>query len=80
LKNQIFIIPPKNFSNIKRRPYFFARTITELKATFATAVTLKQQRVLLQQGNQHDGDSQQMEFEVLTECGQIAEVVSLIAR
>ena len=49
---------------------FVARTITKLKVRFVTAVTVKQHRVLLQQGNWECGDGQHMECEVLTESGQ----------
>ena len=49
---------------------FVARTITKLKVRFVTAVTVKQQRVLLQQGNWECGDGQHMECEVVTGSGQ----------
>ena len=52
---------------------FVVRTIRELKVTFVTAVTMKQQRVLLQQGNRRYGDGQHMECEGLTDIGQIVE-------
>ena len=38
--------------------------------TLVTAVSMKQQSVLLQHSNQQSGDSQQMETEVLTDSGQ----------
>ena len=37
---------------------------------FVTAVTVKQQRVVLQQGNRQYGDGWEVECEVLTESGQ----------
>ena len=60
----------KELSANDRKHTSFAQTITELKVTFVTAVTVKQQRVLLQQGNWQCGDGQHMECEVLTDSGQ----------
>jgi len=42
----------------------------ELEVTFVTAVSVKQLRVLLQQGNWQCGDGQRMECGVLTGSGQ----------
>ena len=70
LNNQIFIIPSKNFTASDRRPTSDAGTIKKFKVTFVTAVTVKQKRALLQQGNWQCGDGEHMECEVVRESGQ----------
>jgi hypothetical protein len=57
-------MPPKIYTAGDRRPTFFARTFTELKVMFVRAVTVEQQKVLLQEGNRQCGDAQHMEGEV----------------
>ena len=64
---------PKTFTAGNRRPTFFARTFRELKVTFVRAVTVEQQRVLVQEGKWQCVDCQHMECEVLTDFGRTAE-------
>jgi hypothetical protein len=56
-----------------RRLNFVARKFTNHKVKFFRAVTLKQHRVLRQQGNQQSDYSQQMEWEVLADSGNTLE-------
>ena len=57
LNNKTYIMFPKTFPVSDRRLHSVAWPNAEYKLTFVTAITLKQQRVLLQQGNQQSGDS-----------------------
>ena len=65
LKIQFISCPLQTVSQQQKTP-FVIRTITELKVTCVTVVTVKQQRVLLQEGDWECGDSEHMECEVLT--------------
>jgi hypothetical protein len=62
-----------NWPTGDRRPTIFAPKITKLNVTFVKNVTVKQQRGLIQQGNQQSVESQQMQCEVLTDSGQTVE-------
>jgi hypothetical protein len=59
----------QNWSDNDRNPHSLPEQSLNFISHVVTAVTLKQQRVLLQLGNQQSGDRQQMECEVLAESG-----------
>ena len=76
LNNRIYIISHANNSANDRRFNFVARKFTNKKLKCFRAVTLKQHRVLRQQGKQHSEDSQKMECETLTDSGNTLEYSS----
>ena len=56
-----------------RSPHSLPEQTLNFISHVVTAVTVKQQRVLLQLGNQQSGDRQQMDCEVLTDSGETVE-------